>query len=56
MNDPIADRAAAIRHYLAALDKDPSTARRYPFLAARLEQLRLACGQGTTTPGDDARV
>jgi hypothetical protein len=55
VNASLANRAAAIRHYLARLDADPAVARRYSLVAARWEALRLAMNRGKTTPADDAR-
>ncbi len=53
--DSVSNRAAAIRQYLARMDADPATARRYSVVAARWEALRLAMERGRTTPGDDKR-
>lgn len=53
MSASIANRAAAIRHYL--FDAEPALARRYSLVAARWEALRLAMDRGKTTPADDAR-
>lgn len=55
MSASTANRAAAIRDYLARMDKGPAMARRYSVVAARWEELRLAMDKGKTTPADDAR-
>jgi hypothetical protein len=52
----LADREAAIRHWLDAMDKPRPTAARYAMVAARWEQLRLAQARGRTTPADDTRL
>jgi hypothetical protein len=54
MSSGIAERAAAIRHYLAD-HPDRTLVRRYSFVAARWEELRLAQHDGNTTPDDDNR-
>jgi hypothetical protein len=53
MNEALAERASAIRHYLRD-HADQPTAKRYSFLAARWEQVKLAQLDGKTTPSDDA--
>jgi hypothetical protein len=55
MSDSINRRASAIRDYLDRMGEDPVIARRYSFVAARWEALRLAQDRGKTTPGEDAR-
>jgi hypothetical protein len=50
----LAVRAAAIRDYLR--DREPNLVRRYSFVAARWEQLRLKQHHRQTTPGEDARL
>jgi hypothetical protein len=55
MTEAIAERAAAIRQYLSD-HPDRSVVRRYSFLAARFEELRLAQHDGKTTPADDDRL
>ena len=53
MSNAIAERAEAIRHYLRD-HLDQSTVRKYSFVSARYEQMKLAQIDGTTTtPADD---
>lgn len=54
MGNAIAERAAAIRHYL---DDQPDRAlvRKYSFVASRFEEMKLAQHDGRTTPDEDAR-
>ena len=52
MSSAIAERASAIRHYLRNHPDQPLV-RRYSFLAARFEELKLAQIDGKTTPADD---
>jgi hypothetical protein len=54
MSDAIAERASAIRHYLRD-HANQALVRKYSFLAARHEQMRLALRDGKTTPADDVR-
>jgi hypothetical protein len=54
VSNAIAERAAAVRDYLGD-HPDRATVRRYSFLLARWEQLKLAQHDGRTTPDDDAR-
>jgi len=54
MSNAISERAAAIRDYLRD-HPDRGSVRRYSFLAARFEELKLAQIDGRTTPDDDAR-
>lgn len=54
VSNAIAERASAIRGYLAD-HPDRAIVRRYSFLAARFEELKLAQHDGRTTPDDDAR-
>lgn len=54
--NPMAEREAAIRHWLDAMDKPRPTAARYAMAAARWEQLRIMQARGQTTPGDDTRL
>jgi hypothetical protein len=54
MSNAIAERAAAIRQYLSD-HPDRASVRRYSFLAARFEELKLAQIDGRTTPDGDAR-
>ena len=54
MSNAIAERASAIRHYLSD-HPDRATVRRYSFVAARFEELKLAQIDGRTRPDDDAR-
>jgi hypothetical protein len=54
MSDAIAERASAIRHYLHDHANQPLV-RKYSFLAARYEQMRLAMHDGKTTPANDVR-
>jgi hypothetical protein len=54
VSNRIAERAAAIRDYLSD-HSDRGLARRYSFLAARFEEMKLAQHDGRTTPDDDAR-
>jgi hypothetical protein len=49
----IAERASAIRHYLRD-HADHSLVRRYSFLAARFEEMKLQQLDGKTTPAEDA--
>jgi hypothetical protein len=55
MSDAIAERASAIRHYLRD-HPDAGLVRKYSFLAARFEEMRLAQHDKRTTPDDDARL
>ena len=48
----VSARASAIRHYLRDHPDQPLV-RKYSFVAARLEQTRLAQVDGDTTPGED---
>jgi hypothetical protein len=52
MTNRIAERASAIRHYLRN-EADQSLARKYSFVAARFEEMRLAQLKGDTTPAED---
>jgi hypothetical protein len=54
MSDAIAERASAIRHHLSD-HADQPLVRKYSFVAARYEQLRLAMHDGKTTPAADVR-
>jgi hypothetical protein len=54
VSEAIAERAAAIRHYLSD-HPDRTLVRKYSFLAARFEEMKLAQHDGNTTPDDDAR-
>jgi hypothetical protein len=54
LSNAISERAAAIRDYLRD-HPDRASVRRYSFLAARFEELKLAQIDGRTTPDDDAR-
>jgi hypothetical protein len=49
----VAERASAIRHYLRN-HADQPLARKYSFLAARFEEMKLAQIDGKTTPAEDA--
>jgi hypothetical protein len=49
----VAERASAIRHYLRN-HADRSLARKYSFVAARYEEMKLAQIAGNSTPADDA--
>lgn len=53
MSSVISERASAIRHGLRDHD-DRSLVRKYSFVAARFEEMKLAQIDGKTTPGDDA--
>lgn len=53
MSSAVAERAEAIRHYLRD-HLDQSTVRKYSFVGARFEQMKLAQIDATTTPADDA--
>ena len=55
MYDAVSERAAAIRYHLHNHD-DQTTVKRYSFVAARFEQLKLAQLDGKTTPADDAML
>lgn len=55
MTNRLAERAAAIRNYLHD-QPDRATVRRYAFVAARWEELKLAQIDGRTTPDEDARL
>jgi hypothetical protein len=55
VSNAIAERASAIRHYLSDRP-DRALVRRYSFLAARFEELRLQQHDGKTTPADDNRL
>jgi hypothetical protein len=55
VSEAIASCAAAIRHYLSN-HPDQGLVRKYSFLAARWEELRLAQHDGKTTPADDDRL
>jgi hypothetical protein len=52
MSNRIAERASAIRHYLQDLP-DRSLVRKYSFVAARFEQMKLSQIEGDTTPAED---
>jgi hypothetical protein len=52
MGSRIAERASAIRHYLQGLP-DRSLVRKYSFVAARFEEMKLAQIEGDTTPAED---
>jgi hypothetical protein len=52
MSNRIAERAAAIRHYLRN-EPDQSLARKYSFCAARFEEMKLAQLKGDTKPAED---
>lgn len=54
VNNAIAERASAIRDYLRD-HPDRALVRRYSFVAARFEEMKLAQHDGRTTPDDDAR-
>jgi hypothetical protein len=54
MSNALAERAAAIRDYLSD-HPDRASVRRYSFLAARWEELKVAQIDGCTTPDGDAR-
>jgi hypothetical protein len=54
LSNAIAERASSIRNYLRD-HPDRASVRRYSFLAARWEELKLAQIDGRTTPDDDAR-
>ena len=54
MSNAIAERAAAIRDWLRD-HPDRAFVRRYAFVAARFEEMKLAQIDGRTTPDDDAR-
>ena len=53
VSNRIAERAAAIRDYLGHPDR--ALVRKYSFVAARFEEMKLAQHDGRTTPDDDAR-
>ncbi|POX92231.1 hypothetical protein C3477_24695 [Mycobacterium kansasii] len=53
MTSRIAERASAIRHYLSD-EPDKSLIRKYSFVAARWEEMKLAQINGKTTPAEDA--
>jgi hypothetical protein len=55
MSNAIAERAAAIRWTLEN-HPDRATVRRYSFVAARWEELKLAQIDGRTKPDDDTRL
>lgn len=52
MSNGIAERANAIRDYLAS-EQDQSLVRKYSFVAARFEEMKLAQLAGKTTPAED---
>jgi hypothetical protein len=52
MSNRIAERASAIRHYLSD-HPDLSLVRKYSFVAARFEEMKLAQLKGDTTPAED---
>lgn len=54
MSRALAERAAAIRDYLRH-HSDQAWARRYSFVGARYEEMKLAQIGGKTTPAEDAR-
>jgi hypothetical protein len=54
VSDAIAERASAIRQHLRD-HADQPLVRKYSFVAARYEQMRLAMHDGRTTPADDVR-
>ncbi|ASW84793.1 hypothetical protein [Mycobacterium intracellulare] len=54
MSNAVAERAAAIRHYLQD-HPDRPLVRKYSFLAARYEEMKFAQRDGKTTPDEDAR-
>lgn len=54
MSNRISERAAAIRDYLRD-QPDRGLVRKYSFVAARFEEMKLAQYDGRTTPDDDAR-
>ena len=54
MSNAIAERAAAIRDWLRD-HPDRAFVRRYAFVAARFEEMKLAQIDGRTTPDEDAR-
>lgn len=54
MSNAIAERAAAIRDWLRD-HPDRAAVRRYSFVAARFEEMKLAQIDGRTTPDEDAR-
>jgi hypothetical protein len=57
MSNAIAERAAAIRQHRHLRDHpDQSLVRRYSFVGARFEELRLRQHDGKTTPADDDRL
>jgi hypothetical protein len=54
VSSAISERAGAIRHYLRN-HADQSLVRRYSFVAARFEEMKLAQLDRRTTPDDDVR-
>jgi hypothetical protein len=52
VSNQIAERAGAIRQYLRD-EPDQSLVRKYSFLAARFEEMKLAQIEGGTTPAED---
>lgn len=52
MSNRIAERASAIRHYLRD-HPDLSLVRKYSFVAARFEEMKLAQLKGKTAPAED---
>jgi hypothetical protein len=53
----VAERASAIRQWVHLRDhRDQSLVRRYSFVAARFEQLKLQQLDGDTTPADDVAL
>jgi hypothetical protein len=53
MSNAISERANAIRHHLRH-HADQPLVRKYSFVAARWEEMKLAQIDGKTTPADDA--
>jgi hypothetical protein len=53
MSNHVAERAAAIRHYLGD-HPDRGLVRKYGFVAARCEEMKLCQLAGKTTPAEDA--
>lgn len=54
MSSALAERAAAIRHFRRN-HADQAWARRYSFIAARFEEMKLRQLDSKTTPAEDAR-